>query len=245
MEKVGSGSVVRQVDLGPATLPWPWKPSSQAIWRLCQREDLSQVPPWPCTDAEADQILKRYLAVMHLLLTDLAPAVLARQADRVDPEKRKELAALGQYQDNLLRQWMAATDRFLVGLEESDRAGLSEAHQLKQRLAMAAVIDFEGTLETEGDRFWFEGWPVRGRAARILRENLPLAADGTLKPIEVQETPPVEERKTRKRPAAAASPKPALTADELIDQLTAQAKRECWADPLLHLRITHALAELD
>lgn len=242
MERVGQGGVKRHLAIGPAVLPWPWKPSSQAIWRLCQQEALADVPPWPGSDAEADQIIERYLAVMHLLLTELAPTVLARQAGQIDPVKRRELAALGQYQDNLIRQWVAATDRFLSGLEESDRAGLSDAHQLKQRLAMAMVSDFEGTLEIEGARFWFEGWPVRGRAARILRENLPLAGGGTVEGIEAQEAPPVDQRKTRKRPAAA---KPVLTAEELIDQLTEQAERERWSDPLLHLRVTKALAELE
>lgn len=230
IDKVGRPAVVRPIEIGQAVLPWPWKPSSQAIWRLCHREGLSSVPPWPCSEQEADQIISRYLKVMSPLLTDLAPNVLARQADRVDPAKREELASLGRHQSDLTRQWLAKTDRFLEGLSRSDREGLMTEHQLKQRLAMAMVVDLEGVFEVEGDRFWFEGWPVRGRTARILRESLPL----------VQEAPPAVVAPTKKGPPAVKPKDP----DSLIDELHAQAEREGWTDPLLHLKLTQALDQL-
>lgn len=103
-------------------------------------------------------------------------------------------------------------------------------HQLKQRLAMAMVVDLEGVFEVEGDRFWFEGWPVRGRTARILRESLPL----------VQEAPPAVVAPTKKGPPAVKPKDP----DSLIDELHAQAEREGWTDPLLHLKLTQALDQL-
>lgn len=238
MAKVGSAAVMRSVPIGGAELPWPWKPSSQAIWRLCERDDLAAVPPWPCSEAEANQMLRRYLAVLTTLLVEVAPSALARQAGKVVPAKRAELEGLARHHLDLLRQWLAKTDRWLEGLPPAERTGLGRAHQLKQRLAMAAVVDMQGVFEQEGDRFWFDGWPIRGRSRRVLLENLPLEGSETLGGIEAQEAPPVQERKTRKRPTAP------LNADAVIDQLIAQAKKEDWPKPLLHLRLTRAVQEL-
>jgi hypothetical protein len=243
MEKVGSGAMHRELGIGHAALPWPWKPSSQAIWRLCQREVLAGVAPHPCSDEEADTIRRRYLAVAETLFTDIAPNVLCRQAGRVDPVKRLELQALGKHHIDLLRHWLARTDQFLAGLEPSDRQGLSEAHQLKQRLATAMEAELEGVFQIEGTgpqrRFWFEGWPIRGHAARVLRENLPLAPTGTLEPEEAQEAQPLPPSPTpAKRPAKPKTP------EEVVDRLIAQAEAEHWSEQLLHMRITAAIQEL-
>ena len=240
MEKVGQAAIHRELPLGPINLPWPWRPSSQSIWKLCQREALAPVPPWPCSDGEADTIRRRYLAVATVLLTDIAPAALGRQADRVDPKKRAELETLGRHHLDLLRQWLAHTDQFLTKLPAAEAQGISAAHQLKQRLATAMVADLSGVFEQEGDRFWFEGWPVRGGAARVLRENLPLAPTGTLEVEVAQEAKPVP---VAPKPKSTPSKK-AQTSDELIDALMAQAKKEKWSEQLLHLRITAAISDL-
>ena len=239
IEKVGPAAVARPIPIGPAELPWPWRPSSQAIWRLCHRDSLAGVMPWPCSDADADLILKRYLAVSTVVLTELAPVALARQADRIDPAKRAELTAMAQHHMDLLRQWLASTNRWLAGLPPAEQQGLADAHQLKQRLAMAAVADLEGVLEIDGERFWFEGWPVRGRAARILRENLPLAPTGTLKPIEAQEAPPVP-AKAKKAPTRSRK-KPPSSVEAIVEELTAEAKAKGWSEHLLYMRITRAI----
>lgn len=243
MEKVGDAAIHRELMVGPATLPWPWKPSSQAIWRLCQREGLAGVSPWPCSDAEADTIIRRFVAVAGALLTDIAPNALGRQAGRVDPAKRDELQTMGRHHMDLLRQWLARTDQFLAGLEPTDRQGLSEAHQLKQRLVMAMHADLAWVFTIEGTgnerRFWFDGWPIRGHAAKVLRDNLPLAPTGTLVAEEAQEAQPVQP--TAKPAKRAAKPK---TSEEVIDQLFAQAEAENWSEQLLHMRITAAIKEL-
>ena len=85
-----------------------------------------------------------------------------------------------------------------------------------------------------------EGWPVRGGAARVLRENLPLAPTGTLEVEVAQEAKPVP---VAPKPKSTPSKK-AQTSDELIDALMAQAKKENWSEQLLHLRITAAISEL-
>ena len=240
MEKVGDAAIHRELMVGPATLPWPWKPSSQAIWRLCQREGLAGVSPWPCSEAEADTIRRRYLAVSTALLTDIAPAALGRQAERADPKKRAELAALGQHHLDLLRQWLARTNQFFASLPASEAQGIATANQLKQRLATAMVADLSGVFAQEGERFWLEGWPIRGGAARVLRENLPLAPTGTLEVEVAQEAKPVPEApKPKSTPS-----KKAPTADEVIEAVMAQAQAQGWSEQLLHLRITAAISEL-
>ena len=249
MAKVGAAPVHQELPLGPINLPWPWRPSSQSIWRLCQREGLATVPPWPCTDEEADAITRRFLAVTTALLTDIAPAALGRQADRADPKKRAELETLGRHHVDLLRQWLARTNQFLAELGEKDPAALAtllQTNQLKQRLAMAMAADLEGVFEQEGDHFWFEGRPVRGRAARVLRENLPLATAGTLGGIEAQEAQavPTPKTKPKTKPKAAPTTKKAQSTDEAIEALMAQAVAENWSDQLLHLRITKTISDL-
>lgn len=249
MEKVGAAAVHRELPLGAANLPWPWRPSSQAIWRLCTKGELAAIPPWPASTAKADLILKRYLAVATVLLTELAPTTLARQAEQVDPSKRAELEALGRQHLDLLRQWLASTDRFLQGLPPSEQEGLA-GFQLKQRLAMAAVVDLEGVFRQEGDRFWFEGWPVRGRAARVLRENLPLAGGETLGAAPAQEASAIPTKQRRQveltvsNPATPTRKRKAPTAEEAIEALVQQAQAEGWPRQLLHLRITRAIQKL-
>ena len=44
--------------------------------------------------------------------------------------------------------------------------------------------------------------------------------------------------------AAQQKPEP-LTTDQIIDELMAQAKAQCWSDQLLHMRITARLQEVD
>ncbi|MCP9784043.1 hypothetical protein KBY83_12085 [Cyanobium sp. WKJ7-Wakatipu] len=241
LEKVGTAATHQEIPLGNGVLPWPWKPSSQTIWRLCQREGLAAFTPWPCSDDEADGFIRHYLAVIDSLLTDIAPAALGRQAGRVDPDKRKELTSIGQRHMDLLRQWLARTNQFLKGLEPTERQGITAAHQLKQRLVAAMVVDLDGVLQIEGTglerRFWFQEWPVRGHAARVLITNLPI----TQIKLPVTPTPPVE-------PEVAAPPaakkkrtvKPKTT-DEVIDQLFAQAAAARWPHQLLHLRVTAAI----
>ncbi len=247
LEKVGTAAIHRELPLGHAALPWPWKPSSQTIWRLCQREGLAGVTPWPCSDDEADGAIRRYLAVADTLLTDIAPAALGRQAGRVDPDKRKELQTLGRHHMDLVRQWLARTEQFLAGLEPSERQGLSTAHQLKQRLVAAMTADLDGVVQSEGTgnerRFWFEGWPVRGHAARILRENLPVAHNqtpATTPTLDPEVPEPIEPAPTTPTKRAAKT----QSADEVIDQLLAQAVTEQWPHQLLHLRITAAIDKL-
>ena len=146
--KLNKAFVPRQIPVGPVLLPWPWRPSSQSIWRLCTKG--WPLPPAELTgDAASDlgllaHTLEQITKLHGVLEVELAAKLIRKSTFAIRsvgqlPEaqqagmREKELHLL-QDEHRRLRQWGERLQAFLKTLPPSEQAGLLRKTGLIPRL---------------------------------------------------------------------------------------------------------------